>query len=919
MQRVQAGSSLSGQKTKAMLQTLRQDESLWPAVLVFFGTLFLLSLFEFYHPALILAMAIGTGIIAYKAPHIGTLIGVILAFPAIAYQSPLFAWLYMLVLALSLWEVWTRWYVISFLKIIICAPFAPFPLSILGGFVQFGLTLAALRSGSKDSILISIPSVVMILLLSTLWLAPNSAFMLTQPLGTDSIYAPALDTLQKNLLPAPELIELPSAFFAGLGNVFSWEVASKLSPALGKVFDNLLILFLQDSAFLQLVAWTGVLFLIGFLPGHFESITIFGIRAGKQFVAGSILFLIPITHWVISSIYDMQYPTEILAYTVSSVVFVGLLEHYNFKISRERSIMRHNNTKKFGKFGIEDLAEGAGPQSMSEVGGYDDVKAELKDAIITPLKNKELSVAYGIKPPRGILLFGPPGTGKTMLMKALSNDLSNELHTNVGFYYIKCSEILSEWYGESEKNITELFHDAKQTAPCILFFDEIDSIGKKRDSYSADDVAPRVLSVLLSEIDGFQTQNAKPVIIIGATNAPDSLDNALIRPGRLDKIIYMPLPDAKAREAVLKVHAAKVPISEDVDFAKLAKMTERFSGADVTNVVIEATRLAAREAATKDVIIPVSMKHFLATLKGMRPSVGLEALENYERFRLDFERRSGGTTGSIEQEQKESAAVKWTDVIGLDSVRKALLEAIEIPLLHDDLMKKYKVKPAKGLLLFGPPGCGKTMIVRAASSELEATFLSVSGADLTRKGPENAVRMLKETFNRAREQPPALIFIDEIEALAPSRSNYSSPILTQLLQELDGVKELKNVMLIGATNKPSQIDNALLRPGRFDKILYIPPPDAKGRAALFARQLSDVAPGVNAGLLSSMAKGYSGADITAICQEAKMKLVRSSIAGKAEELATEDVVAILAQRKPSISDSDLADYEAFVHTYGERR
>ncbi|GEM_PF-357349 len=1418
MQKVQVGSSVSGQKTKAMIQTLRQDESLWPAVLVFFGTLFLLFIFPFFHPMLIFGFAFLTGAIAYKSPQFGTILGVLLAFPAIAYQSPLFAWLYLLVIALTLWEAWTHWYVISFLKIVICAPFAPFPLSLLGGFVQFGLSLAALRSGSRESILISIPSVIFILLLSTLWLTPNSAFMVTKSLGQDSIYLPAIDSLQRNSIDEPALAELPGAIFGSLGNVASWEVASKLSPALGKVFNNLIKLLLEDAALLQLIAWTGVLFLIGFLPGRVSG-------THKQLMAGCILFLIPTTHWFITAIYDIPFPYEILAYTVVSIVLIGVLEHYNFQISRERLIMRQDNTKKFGKFGIEDMADGAGPQSMDEVGGYDDVKEELREAILTPLKNKELSIAYGIKPPRGILLFGPPGTGKTMLMKALSKELG------IGFYYVKCSEILSEWYGESlpysekilimqdgrtrlvpigevvekklkakvlafdaagkavfseikdymrhkstspiyevrtrtgrkirvtgyhslfalagneirgiptgelvpksshiaipssvpfsaspakslellsslrendnglsiknagehvrkaisrlgaketckilglknvayakvvarrnigvkaskflalmekanveydakklllgvrknylpgsipldedwafflglwvaegsynrkdtvristsekelpqieklvrklfgratiygkkgkgrdiyicskalyvlmhdmlgmqdggdkkkapeiafsfqpshlsaflrgyftgdggvyenqkgfgtveastvsrtladqllylllcfgvvgraydkiekhglpstriclsgeplrkfastigfmegektvrlsrchdldigrwhrgrqipingsmqnfisqnmpdygkcatigqdilqrwsdengsdefahlthsdiywdrvesvtrvedeefvydisvepcqnfaggfggifahnsEKNITELFQTAKKTAPCILFFDEIDSIGKKRDSYSADDVAPRVLSVMLSEIDGFQSKNSKPVIIIGATNAPDTLDNALIRPGRLDKLIYMPLPDAKAREAVIRVHCAKIPIAEDVDVAKLAKMTERFSGADLANVVSEATRLTAKEAASKDMIIPVSMKHFLAVMKGMRPSVGLESLENYERFRLDFERRSGGTAGSSEQEAKEAAAVKWDDVIGLDAVRKTLLEAIEIPLLHDDLMKKYKVKPAKGLLLFGPPGCGKTMIVRAASSELAATFLSVSGADLIRKGPENAVRVLKETFNRAREQPPALIFIDEIEALAPSRSSYSSPLLTQLLQELDGVKELKNVMLVGATNKPSQIDNALLRPGRFDKIIYIPPPDAKGRAALFSNGLKgDFATNISLPALSAMTKGYSGADITAICQEAKMKLVQQSIAEEARMkgsreptaikqavLSTEDLVSVLANRKPSISDSDLMEYEQFVQTYGERR
>lgn len=906
MQKAQVGASLSGQKTKAMLLTLQQNDALWPALLVAAGTLFLLSVFPFYPLWLIFILAALTGAIAYSYPPGGTLAGVLLAFPAIAYQAPIFAWPYTLVIAVCLFEVFTEWSLISFLKIIICAPFAPFPLSLLGGFVQFGLTLGALYSGSKRSILMSIPAVTLIILLSTLWLEPNSSFMLTKSLGNDGIYAPSLPAFARNAQPEPTLAQIPAEILNLPSRLFSGEVISQVNPALAKIGDNLAKMLISDSAILQLVAWTGVLFLVGFLPARLQG-------AHKQLMAGSIILFIPLTHFLISQIYEIPFPLEIVPYTIASIFALAILERSGMNIARERDIIRGEKTKKFGKFGVEDLADSAGPQSLDEVGGYDDVKAELREAILMPLQQKELSVAYGIKPPRGILLFGPPGTGKTMLMRALSKELG------IGFYYIKCSEILSEWYGESEKNITELFQTARKTSPCILFFDEIDSIGKKRDSYSADDVAPRVLSVLLTEIDGFQEKNSKPVIIIGATNAPDSLDNALIRPGRLDKIIYMPLPDAKAREAVLKVHLSKVPAAPDLDLAQIVRKTERFSGADLGNVVSEATRLAAREAKAKNVIVPVSQKHILTVLSGMRPSVGIDALENYERFRLDFERRVGGTAGSIEEEQKKEAAIKWSDVVGLEQVRKTLLEAIEIPLLHEDLIKKYKIKPAKGLLLFGPPGCGKTMIVRAASNELSATFLTLSGADITRKGPENAVRTLRETFNRAREQPPSLIFIDEIEALAPSRTTYSSPVLTQLLQELDGVKELKNVMLIGATNKPSQIDNALLRPGRFDKIIYIPPPDAKGRAALFSSHLADVSPGIDFNALAKVTAGYSGADIASVCQEAKMKLVRAHMAGGETKLTTEDVMEVIASRRPSISDSDLAEYQQFVREYGERK
>jgi transitional endoplasmic reticulum ATPase len=242
-----------------------------------------------------------------------------------------------------------------------------------------------------------------------------------------------------------------------------------------------------------------------------------------------------------------------------------------------------------------------------------------------------------------------------------------------------------------------------------------------------------------------------------------------------------------------------------------------------------------------------------------------------------------------------------------------------MPLLHPELLAEYKLKPAKGLLLFGPPGCGKTMIVRAASHELKAHFVSLSGADLVKDGGENAIQLLRDAFNRAREQAPAVIFFDEIESLAPSRRSFSSPLLTQLLQELDGVKELKNVMVVGATNKPSQIDAALLRPGRFDKILYIPPPDAPAREAILRRQLGGLLPQLDYSRLSARSQGFSGADLVSLGQALKMKLVRLKLAGRAASLSSDDAMEALLERKPSITSEDLMEYERFKQEFGERK
>ncbi len=456
---------------------------------------------------------------------------------------------------------------------------------------------------------------------------------------------------------------------------------------------------------------------------------------------------------------------------------------------------------------------------------------------------------------------------------------------------------------------------------CILFFDEIDSIGKKRESYSADDVAPRLMSLFLQELDGFKDQ--KNVIVIGATNIPNMLDHALMRPGRFDKIIYMSLPDKASRQQIFKVHTKKLPLSDDVDVVKLAEITERYSGADLANVCVEAARLAAEEAVAAKKVVPVRMAYFRRVLDAIRPSVSLEKLEEYDQFKMDFERR----VGEPKKEEKEDA-VSWKDVVGLDDVRRAMIEAIEIPLLHEDLIKQYKIKPSKGLLLFGPPGCGKTLIVKAAANEMKASFLTISGASLLKKGYEGAVGVIKETFNRARERAPCLIFIDEIEAIAPSRDLYQSKvvedIVTQMLTELDGVKELKNVMLIGATNKPNMIDSALMRPGRFDKIVFIPPPSPEARKAIFQLNMEGIPleTDVNFDDIAKLTEGFTGADISSVCQEAKMTLVRKRIHAKEEaepKLDHKTLLSIVSKRRPSITVEQLKEYLAFLKQYGERK
>ncbi len=466
----------------------------------------------------------------------------------------------------------------------------------------------------------------------------------------------------------------------------------------------------------------------------------------------------------------------------------------------------------------------------------------------------------------------------------------------------------------SEKNISEIFSIARSKSPAILFFDEIDSIGKKRTSYSADDVGPRVLSVLLQEMDGLKS--GKSIIVIGATNVPHQLDPALLRPGRIDKIIYMNLPDQEARKAIFETHCRKVPVSEDVDFDKLATKTDRFSGADLKNIVQEAIKIAAREAGLKGVVVPVTMQHFLTVLKTIKPSTGIAQLEDYERFQLDFERR----VGAKEEVKVKEDVITWKDVAGLDDVRESLLETIELPLKHEKEMKEFKIKPTKGILLFGPPGTGKTLIVKAASNELKASFQSMSGAELLKQGYAPAVGTIKDVFNRARENTPAIIFVDEVETLtAAAARSISGEILGQFLVEMDGIKELKGVVVMAATNKPNLLDPAVLRPGRFDKIFYVPPPDEKGRADIFRIHLGEFAEGVDVAELAKRSDGFTGADIAGICQEVKMKALRSKVKGESSKITADDLLKVISRRKPSVTKEMLREFEMFLDAYGERR
>ncbi len=510
------------------------------------------------------------------------------------------------------------------------------------------------------------------------------------------------------------------------------------------------------------------------------------------------------------------------------------------------------------------------------VGGLHDVKADIKESMIIPLMRKDVTTRFKLEPPKGILLFGPPGCGKTMLMKALASELGVEMIS------VKCSDLMSKWYGESEGKVADLLKTARERAPCILFMDEIDSIAKRRDMYTADDVTPRLLSILLSEMDGID--KSAGVIVVASTNKPDLIDPAMMRPGRLDKIIYVPPPDFNERMEIVHVHLVGRPVSKDIDLSEVAKKTERFSGADLANLVREAATIAVRREMMTGVATPVTMDDFRQVLPRIKPSISLRMISDYEVMKLDYERKMHQT-----QRMERKVVVRWDDVGGLVDIKQAIREYVELPLTRPELMESYKIKTGRGILLFGPPGCGKTHVMRAAANELNVPMQIVNGPELVSALAGQSEAAVRDVLYRARENAPSIVFFDEIDALA-SKDSMKTPevsrAVSQFLTEMDGLRPKDKVIIIATTNRPQTLDPALLRPGRFDKIFYVPPPDAQARSDIFRIHLKGVPVegSVDFGELSKRTDGYSGADIASCVDDAKLIALREQLVTETKEM-----------------------------------
>jgi transitional endoplasmic reticulum ATPase len=492
----------------------------------------------------------------------------------------------------------------------------------------------------------------------------------------------------------------------------------------------------------------------------------------------------------------------------------------------------------------------------------------VREIVELPLKYPELFERLGIDAPKGVLLLGPPGCGKTLIARAVARE------TEANFFAVNGPEIVHKFYGESEAHLRKIFDEATRRAPSIIFLDEIDAIAPRRER-TVGDVEKRVVAQLLGLMDGLSQR--QHVIVLAATNLPNALDPALRRPGRFDREISIPIPDQRGRLEILEIHSRGMPLAADVDLSRQAAITHGFVGADLQALCREAGMTALRR--------------LLPQMDFSQLHVPYELLSQLEVTMSDFEEALRDVEPSAVREVfVEVPNVTWDAVGGLDHVKQRLREAIEWPLKYATLFNALRLVPSKGVMLSGPPGCGKTLLAKALATEAGVNFISVKGPELLSMYVGESERGVREVFHKARQAAPCIIFFDEIDAMASTRSTgpqdsgVSSRVLSQLLTELDGIEELKGVLVLAATNRPDLLDSALLRPGRFDLHMELPVPDRAAREKIFQVHLRDrrVAPDVAAAWLAEQTEGFSGAEIEGACHRAMMAALAECIAASPE-------------------------------------
>jgi len=564
--------------------------------------------------------------------------------------------------------------------------------------------------------------------------------------------------------------------------------------------------------------------------------------------------------------------------------------------------------------------------------GYDDIGGvrrqlgQIRECVELPLRHPKLFKNLGIKPPRGILMYGPPGSGKTLIARAVANE------TGAFFFLINGPEIMSKMAGESESNLRKAFEEAEKNAPAIIFIDEIDSIAPKREKTNGE-VERRIVSQMLTLMDGMKSRSN--VVVMGATNRPNSIDPALRRFGRFDREIDIGIPDQTGRLEILRIHTKNMKLSDDVDLEAVSNETHGYVGSDLAQLCTEAALNCIREK--MDIIdleeetidaeilnaMAVTMDHFRAALGHSNPS-------------------------ALRETVVEIPNVTWEDIGGLEDVKRELKETVQYPVEHPEMFEKFGMSPSRGVLFYGPPGCGKTLLAKAIANECQANFISIKGPELLTMWFGESEANVREIFDKARAAAPCVLFFDELDSIAKARGGSlgdaggaADRVINQILTEMDGMGAKKNVFIIGATNRPDIIDPAILRPGRLDQLIYIPLPDQPSRVAVLKSNLknSPVAKNVDLEFMANNLKGFSGADLTEICQRACKLAIRESIdkslerkremmdMGKEMEEDYDPVPEItrahfqesLKFARRSVTDNDIRKYEMFSQTLQQSR
>jgi transitional endoplasmic reticulum ATPase len=551
--------------------------------------------------------------------------------------------------------------------------------------------------------------------------------------------------------------------------------------------------------------------------------------------------------------------------------------------------------------------------TYENIGGLSEEINAVREVIELPIRHPELFQRLGIKPPKGVLMHGPPGTGKTLLAKAVANE------SGANFYSIAGPEIMSKYYGQSEENLRKKFEEAEKNAPSIIFIDEIDAIAPKREEVT-NEVERRVVSQLLTMMDGLKSRGQ--VIVIGATNRPDSIDPALRRPGRFDREIVIGVPSKDGRHEILQIHTRNMPLAEDVGLREISEKTYGFVGADLEALAKEAAMHAIRRV--------------LPDLSALKKDEALpkETIEKLMVTKKDFENAMQKVEPSAMREVFiEVPNIRWADIGGLENVKQQLVESVEWPLAYSEKFEKLGIRAPKGILLYGPPGTGKTMLAKAVATESGANFISVRGPELLSKWVGESEKKLREVFKKAKQAAPTVIFFDEIDAVTKTRggssqgrSDVADSMVSQLLTELNGIEELKGVVVMAATNRPDLIDKSLMRPGRFDRHILIPTPDKEARLQILKIHTKNMPldKDVNTENIAEKIEGYSGADIEALVREAAMLALRDSVKKNKDvgKVSKKYFDTVLKTMRPSVPKKLAEWYDKFdseVHTPDEEK